>query len=98
MCPHALPHRRTSKESGGMQKDGSRWPWSLTVPAKPVQPICTDESEMEGAADPRECDLDEGAVVPYHKSHHTKYTYIYIIVFYFISKLHVSYNLKIVQG
>lgn len=66
------------------------------MPAKPVQSTCSDESELEGAADSRECDLDEGAVIPYHKNHHTEYTCIHITVFYFISKLHFSYNLKIV--
>lgn len=68
------------------------------MPANPGWPICRDEYELDVAADPRGCDLDERAVIPYHASHRTesqsKHLHA-IILYYFI--LYLNYFFPIIS-
>lgn len=94
LCP-IEGHPKRVQERNRMER---RWPWSLLVPANPGWPICRDEYELEVAADPRGCDLDERAVIPYHASHRTesqsKHQHA-IILYYFI--LYLNYFFPIIS-
>lgn len=71
--PCSVPWKDTQREyrnATGWREDDPlpKEVFSLLVPANQGWAICRDKYELKGAAVPRGCELEEGPVIPYHKS------------------------------